>query len=55
MIIKIIGSIFIAIYYLIYIINYNKKEMEKQKVKKLSITLLFAYIIYLILIWEVIK
>ena len=54
MLIRIICSTLIAIYYLIYIVNYNKIEQQKKKVRTLSISLIITYIIYLVLIWIVV-
>lgn len=51
---KIICSLLIAIYYLIYAIVYNKTQTEKKKVKILSMSLLGTYIIYLVLIWIIV-
>lgn len=54
MMIRIICSTLIAVYYLIIIINHNKVEQQKKKVRVLSISLIITYIIYLVLIWIVV-
>ncbi|CCX36467.1 unknown [Clostridium sp. CAG:1000] len=51
---KIIVSILIAIYYLIFIFNERKKDNDRETIKILSISLIIAYIIFLLLIWIVV-
>ena len=53
MIVKIIASILIAIYYIGYVL-YKKKDNDKLEIIFLSISLLVYYIIYLLLIWRVV-
>lgn len=52
MIFKIIGTIWLAIYYLWQVIKeIKKKDIDKGIVFRLSISLTIFYIIYLLLIW----
>ena len=54
MILKIIVSFLIGLYYLLFIFNKRKKDNDKEELKILSISLIIAYIIFLLLIWIVV-
>lgn len=54
MILKIFGTIVIALYYIFYIITNKKIKNLNKKEKQISIVyLILIYIIYLLLIWIV--
>ena len=54
MVFKIIVSVLIGSYYLIFILNKRKKDNDKETIKILSISLMIVYIIFLLLIWIVV-
>lgn len=51
---KIIVSILIGLYYILFILNKRKKDNDKETIRILSISLIVTYIIFLVLIWIVV-